>query len=83
MQKGGIHGKNNLTPSVSNQTPRRIDEVVLNALAFSTLLSSQGTDALRRSALAVSGGLSFSLQQKAYWVDSRPPNRFFGFQVSP
>ena len=37
--------KNNLTPTMSLQHGTRIDEVVLNALAFSTLLSSQETDA--------------------------------------
>jgi hypothetical protein len=40
-----VHGKNNLTPTMSLQHGTRIDEVVLNALAFSTLLSSQETDA--------------------------------------
>jgi hypothetical protein len=44
-RRGLVHGKNNLTPTMSLQHSKRIDEVVLNALAFSTLLSSQETDA--------------------------------------
>jgi hypothetical protein len=72
-KKRGIHGKNNLTPSVANQTPRRIDEVVLNALAFSTLLSSQETDAHHQDRSRVPSGATTKLYPVDPLVSTRVP----------
>jgi hypothetical protein len=72
MPHGTVHGKNFLIRQPAYHGPP--DGVVLNALAFSTLLSSQGTDAHLRKAFAFLGGFVF----KAYPVETQPPNRLSG-----